>query len=177
MPEESLTLYKLMILYMLNHLDFPLTNSQLCEFFISKNYATYFQLQQALNELSDTGFLQSDRIRNTTRYSITSAGEEALSLFQSKIAKSIQEEILDYFKEHKFRLRREINVAAEYYPLKTGEYMVEAFIKERGVTLMDLKLNVVSKEQAIAVCDNWSDRSDDVYARVMETLLLEEDQT
>ncbi len=176
MPEESLTLYKLMILFMLDHLDFPLTNSQLCEFFINRNYASYFQLQQALNELSDTKFLQSDRIRNTTRYTITPSGQEALRLFQSKIAKSIQEEILDYFKEHKFKLRREINVTADYYPLKSGEYMVEAFIKERGVTLMDIKLNVVSKEQAIAVCDNWSERSDAVYARVMETLLLDEDQ-
>ena len=29
MSEESLTLYKLMILFMLDNLDFPLTNSQL----------------------------------------------------------------------------------------------------------------------------------------------------
>ena len=33
MSEESLTLYKLMILFMLDNLDFPLTNSQLSEFF------------------------------------------------------------------------------------------------------------------------------------------------
>ena len=34
MSEESLTLYKLMILFMLDNLDFPLTNSQLSEFFV-----------------------------------------------------------------------------------------------------------------------------------------------
>ena len=53
--------------------------------------------------------------------------------------------------------------------------MVEALIKERGVTLMELKINVVSKEQAIAVCDKWADKSDKVYCQVMETLLFEEE--
>lgn len=33
MSEESLTLYKLMMLYMLDNLDFPLTTSQLSEFY------------------------------------------------------------------------------------------------------------------------------------------------
>ena len=50
MSEESLTLYKLMILFMLDNLDFPLTNSQLSEFFVNHGYTSYFHLQQAINE-------------------------------------------------------------------------------------------------------------------------------
>ena len=41
MSEESLTLYKLMILFMLDNLDFPLTNSQLSEFFVNYGYTSY----------------------------------------------------------------------------------------------------------------------------------------
>lgn len=36
--------------------------------------------------------------------------------------------------------------------------MVHAQIKERGTILMELKINVVSKEQAIAICDKWSEK-------------------
>ena len=42
MIQEPETLYKLMILYMLNKVNFPLTNSQLTQFFLDKEYTTYF---------------------------------------------------------------------------------------------------------------------------------------
>ena len=53
MLSDPITLYKLMILYMLDHVNFPLTNSQLTDFFLDHEYTTYFTLQQALNELED----------------------------------------------------------------------------------------------------------------------------
>ena len=42
---ETFTLYKLIILYMLNKVDFPLTTSQISEFVLDKGYTTYFKLQ------------------------------------------------------------------------------------------------------------------------------------
>ena len=44
---EAFTLYKLIILYMLDKVDFPLTNSQISEFVLDKGYTDYFKLQQA----------------------------------------------------------------------------------------------------------------------------------
>ena len=51
--------------------------------------------------------------------------------------------------------------------------MVTAQIKERGNILMELNINVVSKEQAVAICDSWTRKSDSVYSKVMEMLLLD----
>ena len=50
---ETFTLYKLIILYMLDKVDFPLTNAQISEFILNKGYTTYFKLQQALSELTE----------------------------------------------------------------------------------------------------------------------------
>ena len=55
MLAEPMTLYKLMNLYMLHQVNFPLTNAQLSNFFLDREYTTYFTLQQALNELLDAG--------------------------------------------------------------------------------------------------------------------------
>lgn len=173
MSEESLTLYKLMVLYMLDNLDFPLTTSQLSEFFVRREYTSYFHLQQAVNELVDSSFIRGETIRNSTQYHLTQNGREALQMFDSKISDSIKNDILDYFKEKKYQLRKEVSITADYFPLKKGEYMVEARIKERGALLMELKINVVSREQAVAICDSWSEKSDTVYAQIMDTLLLE----
>lgn len=38
MNQDTLMLYKLMVLYMLNKVDFPLTNSQISEFILDKGY-------------------------------------------------------------------------------------------------------------------------------------------
>lgn len=49
MKNEGLIQYKLMILYMLDRVDFPLTGSQISQFLLDK-YTNYFNLQIALNE-------------------------------------------------------------------------------------------------------------------------------
>lgn len=174
MTTESLTLYKLMILYMLSNLSFPLTNSQLSEFFVSKEYTSYFHLQQAINELAESEFIRGEVIRNTTNYHLTASGESALAMFETKIPEAIKNDILDYFSEQKYELRRKTDITADYYPLKNGEYMVKTTIKERGIVLLELGLNVISKEQAIAVCDKWDQKSEDIYQRLIQTLLVEE---
>ena len=60
---ESTTLYKLIILYMLNKVNFPLTNAQLIEFFSEKNYASYFTLQNVINELLNSHLISVEKIR------------------------------------------------------------------------------------------------------------------
>ena len=75
MLSDPITLYKLMILYMLDHVNFPLTNSQLTDFFLDHEYTTYFTLQQALNELKEAGLIRMESTHNSSRYEITKEGE------------------------------------------------------------------------------------------------------
>ena len=69
---------------MLDNLDFPLTNSQLSEFFVNHGYTSYFHLQQAINELVESEFVRAETIRNTTNYHLISSGKEALSMLPRK---------------------------------------------------------------------------------------------
>lgn len=39
---EPFTLYKLIVLYMLEKVDFPLSNTQISDFFLEKEYTNYF---------------------------------------------------------------------------------------------------------------------------------------
>lgn len=68
---EPLTLYKLIILYMLEKVDFPLTNAQISGFVLDKGYTTYFHLQQAISELIDSELIESKTIRNSSYFEIT----------------------------------------------------------------------------------------------------------
>ncbi len=48
---EVFKLYKLIVLYMLDKVDFPLTNSQISESILAQGYMAYVKLQQDLPDL------------------------------------------------------------------------------------------------------------------------------
>ena len=89
---EPFTLYKLIVLYMLQKVDFPLTNSQISEFVLERGYTTYFTLQSVLSELSESGMIRQETIRNNSYFTLTEAGEEALRYFQNRISPAIRDE-------------------------------------------------------------------------------------
>ena len=93
MLSEPMTLYKLMILYMLKQVNFPLTSAQLSNFFLEHEYTTYFTLNQALNELLEAKLLHVETNHNSSRYEITREGEETLSFFGNKISSAIIEQV------------------------------------------------------------------------------------
>ena len=86
---EPFTLYKLIILYMLDKVDFPLTNAQISGFILDKGYTTYFKLQQALSELTESGFIREEATHSRTFYHLTEEGEETIHFFRNKISDAI----------------------------------------------------------------------------------------
>lgn len=87
---EPLTLYKLIILYMLEKVDFPLTNAQISGFILDKGYTTYFHLQQAISELIDSKLIVSKTIRNTSYLQETAQGKQTLAYFEDQISDGIK---------------------------------------------------------------------------------------
>ena len=53
MLTEPMTLYKLMNLYLLKQVNFPLTNAQLTSFFTEHDYTTYFTLREEVGTTAD----------------------------------------------------------------------------------------------------------------------------
>ena len=89
MAMDSSTLYKLIIMYMLNKVNFPLTNTQITDFFLEKEYTNYFNVQQVISELIDSHLISVETVRNTSYYHITSEGGETLGFFVNKIPSGI----------------------------------------------------------------------------------------
>lgn len=168
---EPLTLYKLIILYMLKKVDFPLTNTQISTFILDQEYTTYFTLQQAISELVEAGLIRVETIRNTSQYYLTEDGEETLGYFEHKISKPILEDIDRYFQENKLELRNEVAIVSDYYKNTAGEYSVHLRVKEKKGDLVDLTISVPDKEQAIAMCNHWDKKCQIVYEYLMNTLL------
>ena len=171
MLNEPMTLYKLMNLYMLKQVNFPLTNAQLTNFFTEHEYTTYFTLQQALNELEDAGLIHKEPSHNSTRYEITREGEETLNFFGKNISPAIVNDMDQYLKENKFRLREEVGTSADYYKATGQVYIVHCEVRDGKTLLIRLDLALPDKEQAEAMCSNWKEKSQEIYSFAMKTLL------
>ena len=77
---EALTLYKLIILYMLRKVNFPLTNAQISDFILGQEYTSYFHLQQAISEMLEADLVTAEVIRNTSYYRMTEEGKKTTRL-------------------------------------------------------------------------------------------------
>ena len=93
MTQEPLTLYKLIVLYMLNKVDFKLTNSQVSEFILDKEYTNFLTLQEVISELTDTELIKTETMMNRTFLSITDEGKNTLSYFGNRISDAIKADI------------------------------------------------------------------------------------
>ena len=171
MLSEPMTLYKLMNLYMLKQVNFPLTNAQLSGFFLDREYTTYFTLQQALNELLEAGLIKMQTLHNSTRYEITREGEETLEFFGKKISPAIVEDMDEYLKENRFRMRNEVGLVSDFYKSTNQDYIVHCEVREGKNVLVGIDVSVPDKEQAELMCSHWRDRSQEIYAYIMQSLM------
>lgn len=170
MIQEPETLYKLMVLYMLKEVNFPLTNSQLCQFFLDKEYTTYFTLQQVLRQLIESGLIKDRRSGSSTRYEITQDGVQTLSFFGSDIGAAAVLDMNAYLQENKFRLRSEAGTTSDYYRTENQDYVVHCEVREGKDILISLNLSVPDEKQAACISANWKERSQDIYSYIMRKL-------
>ena len=168
---ESYTLYKLIVLYMLDKVDFPLTTSQISEFILDKGYTSYFRLQETLAELSDSGLLRAETTHNRTLYHLTESGAETIHFFSKKISPAIQKDIDEFLREKQYDLKEEAAVKSDYYLNTNREYEVRCQIVENGYSLIDLKLTVPTEKEAEAIAGSWNRQSQEIYALLLSKLL------
>ena len=170
MLQDPLTLYKLIVLYMLNRVTFPLTTAQISDFILEKEYTNFLTLQQVINELTDAEMISTQSIRNRTHLAITEDGKETLNFFQNRISDAIKTDINNYFRENEYTLRNEVSILGDYYKSTSGEYEAHLIAKDRGIKLIDMTLSVPSEDLAASICDNWQKKNEEIYAYITKEL-------
>ena len=161
MPDsiKQLAEHKLIILHLVQKMGIALSNSEICQFLLSKNYMDYFSVQQYLAELTDTGWLEKSREQNSTRYTLTDEGEEIINYFMHHIPEDVKNEINTYVHDNSKRIRAEYAVTANYFPELNGDFLVKC---------------VVSKEQAQQICRNWRKQVNRYYRSILTSLAAED---
>ena len=165
------TLYKLMILYILNASEFPLTNSQVCEFLLENGYTTYFTTQAAISDLIEAQFISVRQRNNSSYYQLTPSGLETLEAFSSSISDGIKADVKSFLEDKHYTLRQNNEITATYLPKKNQEFEVDLSLKDGKETLINLQINAPTELQAELMCVHWQKKSTEIYNYLLNSLL------
>lgn len=171
MTSSTQTIYKLTILYMLDSVEFQLSNAIISDFILKEEFTDYFNIQTALSELIDDGLISSSTTYKTTYYSLTDDGKDTLNCFHYEISGQIKSDVKEYLKEHFNEIVETLSVVSDYSKSSDNNYIAECKILERGTFLASIKLSVSTEQMAQSVCTNFKNKSSEIYTCLIKNLL------
>lgn len=164
-------LNKIVVLYMLKRVSFPMSLAELWTFFNEQGEVPEEEFRTTIVSLKDANLLNSEEMNGVIRYELTKGGEEALHHFGDRIPEEIVAQIESYVTANKFRLRNETGASTEYYKTESGEYEVHLKVREQKITLFEMKLAVPTEEQAKVLASHLTDNAQAIYAYVMRKVV------
>lgn len=167
---ESLAENKVLILYVLNKLEKPISNDDLYKLVIDINEINYFYFQQFLVDLLETKYIRNYIQENESIYEITEIGKNALVLVEDLLPGIVKLKTDGNFKKNLASIEEENSITSEYIPISENEFSVKCKIIENGKTIFDITTYAGSREQAKHICENWNKNAIEIYPKLLELL-------
>ena len=163
---------KLIIMYLLDKMEVPLTEDTLYEICsVEHDWISGLLFKAAFRNLQDTGFLvDSGVINHRVAYTLSSDGRLCLSYFATRINASIRDEILNDISTRKLHYKKIQEYFSDYVKNPDGSYTVTLSI-ENPSNLLELKLKVDTLENAEHFSKGWYDKASQVYEFLYDLML------
>lgn len=170
---NNTTISKLVLLYVFDNMEMPLTDASITEMCCSQNgWISYITCKEIMQDLLETGFIiETTNQSGVKYYTITNDGRSCLSYFFMKIPTSLREEIAAFVKENRLNFRRRQEYIRDYYKNADGSYTVLLKIIEPLGTKMELRLNAANRAVAKQIYKRWEDKASEVYAAIYNILI------
>lgn len=166
------TVSKLILLYVLDQMEIPITSETLNEMCCSQNsWLSYMTLTQILPELVDARFVVSTAGSNANYYKITQEGRDCINYFFYNIPSSTRNEIGAFIKKNRQTFKRKQEYFRDYFKNRDGTYTVNLKIIDPLGSKLELKLNVANRAEAITVFKKWNTQASEVYASIYKILI------
>lgn len=147
---------------------------QLTNIVLENNLMNYFSLQQYLSELTSSNFLDVSEKSGKHKLIITEKGCKVLSLFEMRISNEKINLIDKYLENQMTDIKNELTISADYTIENSDNFIVNLKASECTYTLIDIKIGIPSNKQARELCSKWKNHSSELYNKIMELLINED---
>ncbi len=160
---------KTLICYLVSHLDTPITKGQLNAIICEEGLANYFELNQALSEVTENGNVSVGEGGDPELY-ITGIGKQNSATLESDLPYSVRESALNAAVKLQTRLRREREHKIEIVRLENG-CNITMSVLDGNDELMTITVFVADYEQALSVKEKFLSDPVSIYSDII-TLLM-----
>ncbi len=160
---------KLLICFLLESLDKPLTKEQVFEIMLNNGLANYFDVSEALGELVESGKIRETVFEENEVLRIAEEVIGATKILESDIPKSVREKALHAAVVLQTKARRERENKIEVETLDNG-YHVTFTISDKKDVLMRLTVYVADYSQVETVKRGFLDDPVGLYSGIITAL-------
>lgn len=169
---------KLLLLFVLDKLDLPVTGLCINDIMLEPGWMSYFSVQIALNELVAEAFvsrfLDEDGI---PMYRITQLGRDRLDAMNRELPRGLAKRYEQYINRERENIRKQLEVNANYFVGANGELYVRCFLRDGADYIMDFKIPATDKQEAVRLCQTWKEYTAETYLKVLQSFYREDGQT
>ena len=168
--DEVFTVYKLIILYILDRSDGDVTQPMMSSFLLESGYANFISLAESYRQLEQQGLVRVYLDGGRKFMHLTEAGRETLGFFGMRLSRQIRKQVDEWLEQNGHLIREEREVRAVYEPVTSGAYEVRMTVRERNTTILEVKLTVPDSATAAAVAGKWKEKNAGIYQYLIENL-------
>ncbi len=174
--EQETTVYKLIVLLVLEKIEIPLTEQSIIDICYGKNnwINNYMECKEIIYNLVEVGFIyKTNGNSEEDRYTITYTGRNCLSHFYERINKDLRDQIAEYVKENRTAFKRSQEYVSTIDRNSDGSYTVCLKIRSALIDepMFELKIKAPSRQSAIGATNIWREKAPLIYENVYETLI------
>lgn len=170
---EDSTLNKLILLFIFDKMEMPLTESTIMDLCQNKNnWMDFVSCKFALEQLVEAKFLvKMEGGKNETFYNITVQGRVCLAHFFVRIPSTLRENITNYVKNSRMIYRRKQEYSSSYEKRDDGTYDVVLSITDTVMPALEIKINVPNRNIAKHIDKHWGEKAPGIYAQLYDGLV------
>lgn len=167
---ETLAENKALILYILDKVSKPITNTALLELVLSIENMNYFYFQHFLLDLIENKYIINYEKNEQSFYELTPLGKETLELVKDLIPGILKFKVDNNLKGILKEEKNKSSIIADFTPNDDNGYTVSLKIIDNNTSVFDLKLYAGSREQAQALMDKWNKNAEGIYSEILNIL-------
>lgn len=167
---EVLAENKVLLLYILDNLNKPVTNDELYSIVSSSVDLNYFVFQQILIDLIKAKYVMCYTNENKKLYQLSDSGKNTLALTIDILPGIVKLQVDTNFKDKIENIKNENSITAEYIPKSENEYEILCKVIENNESIFEIKTFAYSREQAQKIVDNWKNNANKLYPKIINLL-------
>ncbi len=175
--KEQTVLDKLVMLFVLDKMEIPLTEDSILDICSVKNawIKNYMDCKAIIHDMTESNLLY--RLGNGDEgkelYSLTYEGRECLSYLYRRIPFETRENISQYLQINKLNVKSSQEYTATYNKNEDGSYNVILRIYEPliSVPMFELKIKAPSRQSANEAIHKWKSTAPAIYESIYEKLI------